>query len=75
MAHRRRPHRPLVLDASHWRADGRPKVRFASRSEALVAAYDRSQDADAELGVYECPYCDGWHMGRRSGRRGAAGEP
>lgn len=70
--HRRRPHRPLALDASHWRADGRPKVRFASRSEALVAAHDRSHDAGAQLGVYQCAFCHGWHMGRRDGRRGGA---
>lgn len=71
MPHRRRPHRPLALDASHWRADGQPKVRFGSRSEAVSAAYERAQEAEAELGVYQCAFCQGWHMGRRDGRRGA----
>ena len=70
MDRRRRPHRPLALDASHWRADGKPKVRFGSRAEALAAAYERAQDADTALGVYQCAFCKGWHMGRRAGRRG-----
>ncbi len=64
----------MTLDASHWRADGQPKVRFGSRADALVAAYERAQDADAELGVYECAFCHGWHMGRRAGRRGGVDE-
>jgi hypothetical protein len=66
---RREPHRPLAIDSSHWRADGRAKVRFATRAQALVAAEDRGREAGTELGVYQCPFCGGWHMGRRDGRQ------
>ena len=64
----RRAHRPLALGSSHWREDGQPKVRYPSRHEAGAAASVRSMDSGVELGVYECPYCRGWHMGRPEGR-------
>ncbi len=64
-----KPHRPLALDASHWRGDGRPKVRYPTRQDALVAAEERSREWGSKLGVYECAFCGGWHMGRRGGRR------
>jgi hypothetical protein len=67
---RSRDHRPLAIDASHWRDDGQPKVRYPTRADALVAADDRSKESGAKLGVYECAYCGGWHMGRRAGRSG-----
>ncbi len=67
MARRRRAHRELALDASHWRRDGRPKVRYASQGEALSAAEERSAGDDTTLGVYPCSFCDGWHMGSRGG--------
>jgi hypothetical protein len=44
-------------------------VRYATRTEALVAADERGREAATELGVYECAFCGGWHMGRRAGRR------
>jgi hypothetical protein len=68
MARRRGPHRPLTLDSTHWRQDGQPKVRFRSQAEALGAAEDRTRESGVELGVYQCGFCGGWHMGRRSGR-------
>src|ERR1039458_932447 len=34
---RRRVHRELALDSSHWRRDGQPKVRYATQGEALSA--------------------------------------
>lgn len=67
---RKRPHRPLAVDASHWREDGQAKVRFDTRGDALVAADERSREAGTDLGVYQCAFCQGWHMGRRSGRSG-----
>lgn len=70
MPPRKRAHQPLAIDASHWRDDGQPKVRYASKSDAIIAADERSREADAPLGVYECAYCHGWHMGRRTGRSG-----
>ena len=63
---RRHSHRELALDSSHWRKDGQPKVRYASRHEALNAADNRSAESSTSLTVYECPYCNGWHMGRRA---------
>lgn len=70
MARRRPPHRPLAIDSSHWREDGRPKVRYPSRAEAQVAAGERGQEAGVDLGVYPCDFCNGWHMGKRGGRAG-----
>jgi hypothetical protein len=61
-------HRPLSLSASHWRADGAPKVRFATEREAMAVAADRARESGIELGVYRCGFCHGWHMGRRSSR-------
>lgn len=69
MAHRD-AHRPLSLDASHWREDGHPKVRYATRTEALVAADIQSKESGASLGAYQCAFCHGWHMGRSGGRTG-----
>lgn len=63
-------HRPLAIDASHWRRDGQPKVRYSHRSDALLAADERSKESGTELGVYECAFCKGWHMGRIGGRAG-----
>lgn len=71
---RRRDYRPLGIDSSHWRRDGRPKVRYPTRADALVAADDRSRDAGAPLDVYECPFCGGWHMGKRAARSGRLGD-
>jgi hypothetical protein len=59
----------LALDASHWRSDGQPKVRYPTQHEAMLAAGERSRDAGSTLGVYECAFCRGWHMGKRDGRR------
>jgi hypothetical protein len=59
-----------VLDASHWRDDGEAKVRYRTETEALIAAEERSREAGSPLGVYQCAFCQGWHMGRRSGRSG-----
>jgi hypothetical protein len=64
----RHQHRPLALDSSHWRADGQPKVRYRTRTDALVAADERSREVGSPLGVYACAFCSGWHMGRREGR-------
>jgi hypothetical protein len=64
---RRRPaHRELTLDSSHWRRDGQPKARYATQGEALSAAEEVRAELGTRLGAYECPYCQGWHMGGRS---------
>lgn len=69
MARRRPPHRPLTIGSSHWREDGRPKVRYATEGDANAAAEELWHETGADLGVYRCAFCNGWHMGRR-GRRG-----
>lgn len=66
MPRRRAPHRELALDSSHWRRDGQPKVRYATQGEALNAAEERGANTGTRLAVYQCPYCNGWHMGSRS---------
>jgi hypothetical protein len=66
MPRRRTKHRELALDSSHWRRDGQPKVRYGSQGEALGAAEERGAEAGTKLSVYQCPYCNGWHMGSRS---------
>jgi hypothetical protein len=68
VAGRREPHRPLALGGSHWREDGRPKTRFSTEAEALDAADDQAREYGADLGVYRCGFCGGWHMGRRTRR-------
>ncbi len=61
---RRRPERPLSLPSSHWRADGRPKVRFVSEREAMVVAAERAEQGGVLLAAYRCGFCQGWHLGR-----------
>ena len=65
MPHRRPAHRELALDSSHWRRDSRVKVRYDTQADALSAAEERGAESGAELHVYQCPYCHGWHMGGR----------
>lgn len=66
----RQPHRPLALDSSHWREDGQAKVRYSTQSQAVVAAHERGREVGADLQVYRCAYCAGWHMGRRDKKKG-----
>jgi len=61
--------RPISLSGSHWREDGRAKVRYPSKAEALSAAEERGRETAISLGVYACDFCGGWHMSRRSSRR------
>jgi len=49
----------------HWRADGRPKTRFASQDEAHRAALQRLLEDRADLDAYRCTFCGGWHLGGR----------
>jgi hypothetical protein len=54
---------------SHWRADGKPKVRYASQQEALAAAEEQRFHTGADLAVYRCDFCSSWHMSSASTRR------
>ena len=38
-------------------------------NDALVAADERRHDSGVDLTVYECDFCQGWHMGNRAGRQ------
>ncbi len=59
--------RPYSLGA-HWRADGAPKTSYSSQGEALSVADELRQDTGADLNVYRCQHCSGWHMGSAGGR-------
>ncbi len=63
---RRPEYRPVSISASHWRADGQPKTRYATQREAREAAEFRGAEAGVRLGTYRCDFCGGWHMGRRA---------
>jgi len=66
--HRRVAHKPLTIDSTHWRADGRAKVRYPTERDARLAADERGREAGFELTVYRCAFCQGWHMARAEGR-------
>ncbi|MBU6496495.1 MAG: hypothetical protein KGR42_08840 [Acidobacteria bacterium] len=72
MPRRRRPTR-LAVEASPWNAhvtrEGRPKVAYRTRTEALSSAHLAWTLHGAELDAYRCDYCHQWHIGGSS-RRG-----
>ena len=49
---------------AHWRADGKPKVRYRSEAEAHKAGFSYRLDHGADLNAYECEFCGGWHLGQ-----------
>jgi hypothetical protein len=59
----RRRETPRRTRLSHWRADGQPKVRYASEADANRAAFGYRLDHGAELLPYKCEFCGGWHLG------------
>ncbi len=58
---RQSPPRPVRLP--HYRADGQPKTRFSSESDANRAAFSYRLDHGADLAAYACDTCGGWHLG------------
>lgn len=46
------------------------KVTYAKVSEALV--FKHTQTAPGEYEVYECPYCEGWHLGHKTKKEDSA---
>lgn len=42
-------------------------MRFAGQETASVRAASRSHTIGEDLGAYQCPVCDWWHMGHRVG--------
>ena len=57
---------PGPTGREHWRADGRPKTRFASQDEANRASLRLRLDQGADLDPYRCGFCGGWHLGNRA---------
>jgi len=68
MPRRRRPARspsaPSAPARSHVRADGAPKKRYDSASDATSAAQLQWAINGAELSTYRCEICRGWHLAR-----------
>jgi hypothetical protein len=54
------PRRTLL---SHWRADGKAKVRYASETEANRASFGHRLEHGSDLLPYRCEFCGGWHLG------------
>lgn len=48
---------------------GRPKRRYATQYEAQNAADHGRATRGADLRVYECPECGGWHLTSRPERQ------
>jgi hypothetical protein len=44
----------------------RSKTRFDTEREADDAVY-RARMEGRSLGIYKCPWCDGWHLTSRRG--------
>jgi hypothetical protein len=67
----RRPHRrPRDLSdgggtREHWRADGRPKTRYASSADANRYALQARLEDGVQLDPYVCGICGAWHLGNR----------
>jgi hypothetical protein len=53
---------PRRLIGEHFRVDGTPKRRFATR--ALAIEYAERQGFD-HLRIYGCGFCDGFHYATR----------
>jgi len=58
--------RPVRLP--HWRADGKPKVRYPTQAEAHKAGFSYRLEHGSDLSAYECEYCGGWHLGASEDR-------
>jgi hypothetical protein len=52
----------------HWRADGKPKVRYPTEADAHRAGFSYRLEHGSDLGAYECEYCGGWHFGASDDR-------
>jgi hypothetical protein len=65
VASRRRVRRVEVrrVRLSHWRADGEPKNRYRTESDANRAALQARLEHQVDLNPYLCEFCGGWHLG------------
>jgi hypothetical protein len=57
-----RPPAP-TSEREHWRADGLPKTRFATRDDANRSSLYHRLESGRDLDPYRCRICDGWHLG------------
>jgi hypothetical protein len=57
---------PVQSGREHWRADGRPKTRFATQDAANRASLQLRLEEGANLDPYQCSFCGGWHLGNRN---------
>lgn len=48
------------------------KIRHDSKNAALLHSYSlrRYGATEQQAYAYHCPFCKGWHVGHRTGRRG-----
>jgi hypothetical protein len=59
----RRVERPRRVRLSHWRANGEPKTRYRSETDANRAALQSRLEHGVDLSPYACEFCGGWHLG------------
>lgn len=59
---------PRRAPSAHVRADGQPKTRYPTRSEAKAAS-KRIREHDG-MHTYECGSCGGWHLSSSPRRAG-----
>ncbi|NNN02764.1 MAG: hypothetical protein HKL87_02050 [Acidimicrobiaceae bacterium] len=68
----RRRRAPTPSGAGPWNGhvtrEGRPKVAYRTRTEALSAAQLAWTINRADLEAYRCDYCHQWHIGGSSRR-------
>ena len=61
------------LSGLTWRAPAcLHKIRHETRDSARAHLFDvqfHHEDDGEPLGVYPCPACKGWHVGRRADKR------
>lgn len=53
-----------ALDRRHFRADGQPKIRYATRTYAKAIRRRLRAAGDKAVMAYHCPVCEGYHVGR-----------
>lgn len=57
----------IRVPRSHFRADGRPKIRYPTRTIARRMARKATKagkgSPTGRLGAYLCPTCSGYHVG------------
>lgn len=60
---RRQPRLRHRMVNEHFRHDGKPKVSYSTRLEAITARTAMGL-ADVQV-AYECTFCGAWHLGNR----------